>query len=141
MKTRYGLVSNSSSSSFVISIRNPDTFKVFGRFTLEELGLAEDGIIRSKEELDSYYSNNIEDIEDIRESKRTGKDFHYYREEALNSYEAAIKEIEKGKVICFGCCNDQDDNVVQRGLCGGGWGDLEVDPDQEMIVIKDCSGY
>lgn len=141
MKTRNGLVSNSSSSSFVISIKDPDAFKVL-TYSLPELGAAYNGIVRTEEEMKAYYTTTFEDVEVLRKARDTNFGYTYHREEWLEIYETCLEELAKGKVICFGHCSDGSDNVVERGLVGGGWDDLPgIDPKQELVVIKDCDGY
>jgi len=142
MKSRNGLVSNSSSSSFVISIKDPNTFRVLG-YTLEELGCGEYGYkIHNQTELDDYYSNNLESIQILKRAKKAGsKEFHHERQRYYNLYHQIQEELKKNKIICFGSCSDSGPNVVQRGLCGGGWEDLPVDANQEMVVLQDCDGY
>jgi hypothetical protein len=164
MKTRQGLVSNSSSSSFIISMKgDPDSIRIFG-FTLRDLGM--NFVVRTKEELDKWIDDQCgftpkqikekidadkiinDQIDEGKKAKKSFKELeHLYKK--LSQYPSwfyyqymdSLEEIKKGRIICFGSCFDQDDNVVQRGLCGGGWGDLPFDPAHEVKVIVDCAGY
>jgi hypothetical protein len=139
MKKRIGFVSNSSSSSFMISARNPNSALLYDRFTLQDLGV--DFVIDSKEELDRYYAENEENIEILKKALKDGRNIRNMERDVIHNYVVAVKELESGKCICMGSCASDSNNVVQRGLVGGGWDKLEFKPEHEIVVIRDCEGY
>jgi hypothetical protein len=139
MRSRDGFVSNSSGSSFIIAGKNLDR-ALFLRHTLAELDLITEKAT-TKEELDKYFADNLESHEDLVLSIQENPKKNYYKKDWLDNYNKALECIGQGKTIYFGYCSDQGGNVISAGLVGGGWEDMQVDPEFEYEVIKDCSGY
>ena len=145
MKNRNGFVSNSSSSSFVLALKDPKSVKIYG-FTLRNLGLSK--TVKNKKGLDKWLHDECGyTLEKLEMSMKKEDEGQKSPKEALCprwlifQYKASLKELEKGKIICFGSCSDESNNVIERGLCSGGWGSLPFDPKQEVKVIADCNGY
>jgi aminopeptidase C len=114
MKTRNGFVSNSSSSSFIVAIPKDHPTQFQKEFTI-----------------DTY-----EEVTDEKQLLEQLEKRGYCEKDDL--YEDCIKQLKKGNKIIFGCKGDQDDSVIDRGLCYGGM--EEVLP-EGGAVIQDCDGY
>jgi len=124
MKIRNGFVSNSSSSSFIVGIK--DGKKTSTKVKLEiEVDLASYGTkINSIEELIHYYTNErCYDLEDLKDNKE---------------YTQAKKIIEKGGMIILGSFGDQEE-AIERLLCDRGLKGLVKDSNVEIIESE--GGY
>lgn len=105
MKIRSGFVSNSSSSSFVISADDQDTTEITIRVDISNFISKR---IKTKEELLEYmideYGHKTE--ESILSDSYCG-----------DIYSKSLQEIDKGKVVCFGSVsNDDYDNPIANYL-------------------------
>jgi len=128
MKIRSGFVSNSSSSSFIIASDKP-TFTIRMEVDIQKYSTA---VVKTKNELDDYYveyhgwggRNTIEQILE---------DDSYVKEQ----YDNALKQIEIGKTVYFGSCDDNSYDPVESMLCNNGFNNLSDD----LFVIDGDGGY
>lgn len=118
MKSRNSLVSNSSSSNFIIAIPKDKSNKV--KLTVEVEFSGDE--INTIEELEEHYLD----------------DDGHIRDEDQEEFDSCKKAIEKGKRIIFGSFGDQDDNPLHRAFCYGFADDIN---DPKIEVIQDCDGY
>lgn len=128
MKIRNGFVSNSSSSSFIVSAPKGKSPRV-----VIEAELPSDEEITNQKELDEYFTTNYGDGQQTITELLEGDEGEYYRDD----YNACLKELKKGRVIHFGTvCSDGDDALsnmlYQTGLSG-----YRI---KDGIIIQDCSG-
>ena len=124
MKIRNGFVSNSSSSSFIVGVK--DGKKTSTRVKLEiEVDLAKYGTdINSIEELIKYYTDErYVEFEDLEHSE---------------TYLQAKKVIEKGGVVILGSFSDQDE-ALERLLCEMGL--KSIVKDSNIEIIESEGGY
>jgi hypothetical protein len=125
MKIRNGFVSNSSSTSFMVALKNASKTSTKVKIELE-VDLAEYGkVINNTKELNAYYDS----------------EFGYSLEEAEESeeYVKARKAIEQGKTIIAGSFGDETDNAVEVLLCHKGIEDFIKDKNIEIIHSE--AGY
>jgi hypothetical protein len=127
MKTRFGFVSNSSSSSFVVAYKEGKKIELTVQIDLSEYGK----VIRTIDELNermkndySFDPNKLEECEDVD------------REVYLESKAA----IEAGKVVVFGWFRDQSAGAVEYMLCHEGIEKFIKDGD-DVQVIDNYPGY
>lgn len=112
MKIRNGFVSNSSSSSFIISSK--DKPKAIIEIDIEKMSSK---IIRNKSELEKYLLeehayNHYKSIEGFL------ADDKYNRE----VYEQLMKELEKGNTIYCGSVSSDGDDGLENYVYYSGWG-------------------
>lgn len=125
MKIRNGLVSNSSSSSFIVGIK--DGRKTSTKIKVEmEINLSEYGeVITSIEDLikryTEYHGCNIDELNDN------------------NDYVAAKKIIEAGGIVIVGSFSDQSEKPIENMLCELGL--KSIVKDKNIVVIEGEGGY
>jgi hypothetical protein len=127
VKTRSGFVSNSSSSSFVVAIK--DCSKTSTRIKIEvEIDLANysrNNMINSVEDLLTYYINELcMDLEEIKSSK---------------TYQKCKKAIEAGKIILMGSFSSESGEPLEAMLCE--YGLNSTCKDSNIEIIEGEGGY
>ena len=128
MKTRNGFVSNSSSSSFVIAVKDDAKVQITVEVDLENFGTT----IETIEELDAYildrYGYSGKSIDELcSECEYTER-----------IYDASKKEIEAGKKVIHGSFSDDSyDNPLEAYLCHNG---LKGIVDTDKIEVIDSEG-
>lgn len=123
MKTRNGFVSNSSSTSFVVALKNAK--KTSTKVKLEiEVDLKDYGtVFTNVEELRKYYKDELCD-EDLDQNE---------------DFQLAKKAIEKGKAVIIGSFSDECTEAVEQLLCREG---LEgYIKDKNIEIIHSEAGY
>jgi len=126
MKIRNGFVSNSSSSSFVISTKKGVTPKIKVEIDLSE-----------------YFTKTISTIKECREYI---KEYEYVDTdeeidaeiESDDRYKEMLELIEAGNVIHIGSVSDEMDDPIEAMLCNGGLGNIKT---KDIKIIQDCDGY
>lgn len=122
MKIRNGFVSNSSSSSFIVSV---DKVKG-GKFKISldvDLANFADKKISSLEDLDKYPSEYPLDAEWDKET-----------------YEEIKLEIEKGRDVLIGSFASDNDNTIEQLLCEKGI-PKDVEEWSGITIIENEGGY
>jgi hypothetical protein len=117
MKVRSGFVSNSSSSSFIVAIKDEATVKV--KVTFEA-------------DLEKYARRKISTIEELNEYYKDywgGPDW---------KYEECRKAIENGKVVLVGEFSDQSGDRAEEFLCDEG---LQGVVGDDVEIIHSEGGY
>lgn len=122
MKTRYGFVSNSSSSSFIIAAKNGLNTKVKIQLEVDLKDYVSE-TATTIEELVCYFKDRYCD-DDLMKNPR---------------YLQAKKAIEVGKTVYFGSFGDQTDSVAERFLCDSGLKGVVKSKDIEIIESE--AGY
>jgi hypothetical protein len=119
MKIRNGFVSNSSSSSFVVAVK--DTTKIKLEIDVDLADYA-DKIIATEQELKDYFEYEYGDD---------------YLEDswAADKFKDCLRAIEAGNKVIFGSC-DSDGEALEQFLCETG---IPDSPDIE--VIQGDGGY
>jgi len=120
MKERNGFVSNSSSSSFILSSKTDKVSDLNLKVMVElDLNKFEDDIVvvKNKKELDDY-------IEE------------YYTDKS-KIYDELMDILENGNTLFFGDANNQSWYEVERHICNFGFSQTEGD----IEIIQDCEGY
>jgi len=119
MKQRNGFVSNSSSSSFVVAIKNAKKkVKIEIEVDLTRFGK----IISNLEELQGHWKNN-----------------YCYKDVTSDmKYQHALKAISEGKTIIVGSFGS-DGETVEQLLCDKGLKDLVND--ENIEIIENQGGY
>lgn len=119
MKIRNGFVSNSSSTSFIVTTPNKaDTVDITLPVNLSDLGEC----VKTEQELRNYFSENYEWPE--RECE--------YTEDKFNT---CLEEIQKGNVVWFGSASSESYESIEQLLYYGSSLDLKVDGGK--IIIED----
>lgn len=129
-KIRMGFVSNSSSSSFIVSgKKGKDKAMVAIIIDMKELS---NGIVETLDELNAaivweYGYGEADNVETI-----LAKDWFDRK-----VYEELVKEIENGNVVYFGSVSTEDDGIAQMYVANNGFGDLGPD----FKVIQDAGEF
>lgn len=124
MKSRIGFVSNSSSSSFILSSPNRP-MKINYSISIPINDLIEHRI-KTIPELDKYFLDytGCKTMEEFKE----GEDFLY------QDYLECKKEIEKGRIILIGCVRNDNSSLEVTILENK----LDTNLSKEFKVIKDA---
>lgn len=124
MKIRNGFVSNSSSSSFILTTQLKRKSIEDGKLTLTitvplDSDLIE-SIISTKKELyahwESYYGESVDEMR---------KDSEYYADE-LEELEKLELLVDNGLTVIIGECSDEDREGIGPYLCGNGFGNVTI---------------
>ncbi len=126
MKIRNGFVSNSSSSSFLISAKDGEDPKI-----KIEIGLSQ------------YVEDTLVTVKDVREYIKNQEFVDTDEEidaeiESDNRYKKMLQAIDKGNVIYLGEVSDEMDDPISAMLCHNGLGEVSGG---NFEVIQDCDGY
>ena len=108
-KKRLFFVSNSSSSSFVLAVDDPNKLKVTIEVDLSDLV---DNVVKTEEDLKKYCLEELylDDEGPVENNSR---------------YKKYLKKLKKGKTLLFmSCCND-DGNAISSALYENGLGLLK----------------
>jgi hypothetical protein len=121
MKTRFGYVSNSSSSSFIVAT----TPERDGKITIrKEIDLSDYGTkVSTEEELKKFFKSR----------------YSFDDEFFIDLYTKCLKIIESGKVIFFGDFSDED-GFEEAFLCNNGLRDI-TEETPEIEIIESEAGY
>lgn len=120
MKKRFGFVSNSSSSSFIVAVNKGRTkIKLEVEVDLERYSHS---TISTIEDLMSYFIDYGYDLDEIKEDER---------------YQEAKKAIEEGKEILTGSFSSDEGDPIESLLCYNG---LKKYIDSKNIVIIQSEG-
>lgn len=121
MKIRNGFISNSSSSSFIIGVKNGET-----KITIPiEVDLKKYGkVIKTKEELAEYFVD------------RYGEALLLDEKHVLELYTKSLETIKSGKMIIVGDFSS-DGDPLESFLCEAGFPETLGN----VTVIQNASGY
>lgn len=117
MRKRLFFVSNSSSSSFVLSTDNPEDLKVMVEVDLSELV---DKVVKTEDELKKYCLEELYFDEDHIENNKT--------------YKKYLKKLKQGKTLLFMSCSNDSDNAISGALYESGIGLLKS---KKFEIISD----
>ena len=119
MKIRYGYVSNSSSSSFIIAVKDPTNLNI--KITLDvNLSAFKDNIIKTKQELLDYFKERY-----LLEPEND-KDFLHY-----------LELIDKGEMIIYLSANS-DGDPIEQFICEHG---IEKHNNDNITILQGEGGY
>ena len=133
MKIRSGFVSNSSSSSFVVAVKEGETkITVTTEFDLADSARA---TCRTIEDLNEHF------LEEWAYGHDSIEEFLNDSEEvwATEHYKKAKEAIENGKVVMFGSFESYGEGPVESMLCDNGLKGI-VDEDKIEIIYSE-GGY
>jgi len=135
MKIRSGFVSNSSSSSFIVAVKDKNNAKI--RLTIE-VDLSKyahryggPAIISTVEQLYKLFKEDY-DYDAAETDQRKNDEFWEER------YKKAKAAIERGKVVLFGRFSDQEGDAVEALLCENG---LKEEESSDVEIIHSERGY
>lgn len=118
MKIRTGFVSNSSSSSFIVGIKNGQT-KITVPIEID-LQKYKRTIIKTKEELKEYITDQYELSEPY----------------ALDLYEKALESVNNGETILIGDFSSDGGDPLESFLCNNG-----IPETDSITIIQNEAGY
>jgi len=132
MKTRYGFVSNSSSSSFIIAFKGDEKEMRDKLSSIFEIQLGENYPIKSMLPIGDVIADNVEDsIKTLNE----WKNYYGNPNNPDEEYERFIKRLKEGWTIYTGSIPD-DRNKLSTFLCNS---DIEYEDDN--LIIWQRGGY
>ncbi len=129
MKLRSGFVSNSSSSSFVISAKKNADLKV-----TVEISLTPDNVLETEADLEEYILNEYGTSDQTLKQLLEDNETEYVSEQ----YEQYLKEIKKGNVIYIGSVASDDGSPGSNMLYEQGIGDNLSTKGAKLL--QDCQG-
>lgn len=123
MKTRHGFVSNSSSSSFIVSVKKGTKPIVSFDVDLTEFGK----VIKTEKELKAFWKS------------------YYYASDEIelaedSFYQSSLKEIKNGRYVVIGQFSDNGTGALETFLCDAGIEAGNYDK-KNMTVIENEAGY
>ncbi len=122
MKVRNGFVSNSSSSSFIVSAKDSKDFNGEAKIIIP-VNLKEHGeILKTKKQVEDYFceQHGVDSIEEFITETKGESDWGT----GYDSYTKAIKAIENGEVVCAGgFCDENGD--LEYALCRYGINEMK----------------
>lgn len=125
MKTRHGFVSNSSSSSFIVGVKNGET-----KITIPievDLSKYHSKIIKTKDELDDYFIDyyGYKTLKELLENDNC----------VLELYNKSLDILNKGETVIAGDFAS-DGDPLEAFLCENGFTESE-----NITIIKNADGY
>ena len=127
MKVRTGLVSNSSSASFIVAFDKEESLK--GKLVID-VDLSEYAdIISNKEELLNHYISYYDTEEELLKDEYDGE-----------KYKRELQIIESGKKVAIIDVSDDTGEMYESVLCNKGLNDFKFNGD-DVEVIEGEGGY
>lgn len=119
MKTRTGFISNSSSTSFIVGVKDNTEIELHIKVDLANYG----DVVTTKKELDEYYNDRY---------WKYDEDEKYWKEE----YDKCLAVLAAGKKLIIGDFSDDSGDDLSSFLCNRG---IPKSPDVEVIHSEE--GY
>jgi len=119
MKTREGFISNSSSTSFIVGVKENTKIDLHIKVDLADYG----DVITTKEELDEYYNDRYWQYDE---------DEEYWKEE----YNKCLAVIEAGEKLIIGDFSDDSGDDLSAYLCNNG-----IPKSPNIKIIHSEAGY